>query len=100
MVSLTLCINVGPDDNLYPIPALCIQNVHGLVLEFTRRSHLGTDILLAGGVFLSDRLPLHSTGQVKGQYRKGNLIAQFGPDIALPDLRHEIAKYDRRGSDA
>jgi hypothetical protein len=27
----------------------------------------------------------------RGQYRKRNLIAQFGPDIALPDLRHEIA---------
>jgi hypothetical protein len=33
----------------------------------------------------------------KGQYRKGNLIAQFGPDIALPDLRHEIAQCERRG---
>jgi hypothetical protein len=30
-----------------------------------------------------------------GQYRKDNLIAQFGPDIALPDLRHEIAKCER-----
>ncbi len=26
-----------------------------------------------------------------GQYRKANLIARFGADIALPDLRHEIA---------
>jgi hypothetical protein len=26
-----------------------------------------------------------------GQYRKEKLIVQFGPEIALPDLRHEIA---------
>lgn len=32
-----------------------------------------------------------------GRYRKKKLIAQFGPDIALPDLRHEIAKCERRG---
>jgi hypothetical protein len=32
-----------------------------------------------------------------GQYRKQNLIAQFGSDIPLPDLRHEIAKCERRG---
>jgi hypothetical protein len=32
-----------------------------------------------------------------GQYRKDSLIEQFGPDIALPDLRHEIAKCERRG---
>jgi hypothetical protein len=30
-----------------------------------------------------------------GQYRKESLIAQFGPDIALPDLRHEIANCER-----
>ena len=30
-----------------------------------------------------------------GQYRKENLLAQFGPDIALPDLRHEIARCER-----
>jgi hypothetical protein len=35
--------------------------------------------------------------RVPRQYHKGNLITQFGPDIALPDLRHEIAKCDRRG---
>ena len=29
-----------------------------------------------------------------GQYRKEKLIAQFGPDKALPDLRHEIAKCE------
>ena len=33
-----------------------------------------------------------------GQYHKVNLIAQFGPDIALPDLRHEIAKCERHGN--
>ncbi len=33
----------------------------------------------------------------KGQYRKSALIARFGADIALPDLRHEIAQCDRRG---
>ena len=30
-----------------------------------------------------------------GQYRKENLLAHFGPDIALPDLRHEIARCER-----
>ena len=30
-----------------------------------------------------------------GQYRKENLITQFGPDIVLPDLRHEIARCER-----
>jgi hypothetical protein len=32
-----------------------------------------------------------------GQYRKQTLIAQYGPDIVLPDLRHEIAQCERRG---
>jgi hypothetical protein len=32
-----------------------------------------------------------------GQYHKEILIAQFGPDIALPDLRHEIARCERDG---
>jgi hypothetical protein len=32
-----------------------------------------------------------------GQYQKQTLIETFGPDISLPDLRHEIAKCDRRG---
>lgn len=32
-----------------------------------------------------------------GQYRTENLVAQFGPNIALPDLRHEIARCERRG---
>jgi hypothetical protein len=34
------------------------------------------------------RLACEKCGRM-GQYRKENLIAQFGPDIALPDLRHE-----------
>jgi hypothetical protein len=33
-----------------------------------------------------------------GRYRKQTLIAQYGPDILLPDLRHEIAKCERRGA--
>jgi hypothetical protein len=28
----------------------------------------------------------------KGQYRKETLIAQYGPDVTMPDLRHLIAK--------
>ena len=32
-----------------------------------------------------------------GQCRKENLIAQFGPDIPLPDLRVEIARCEREG---
>jgi hypothetical protein len=32
-----------------------------------------------------------------GRYRKAALIEQFGAEIALPDLRHEIAKCERRG---
>ncbi len=31
-----------------------------------------------------------------GQYRKQSLIERFGTEIALPDLRHEIAKCERR----
>ena len=33
----------------------------------------------------------------KGHYRKQNLIARYGADIRLPDLREEIAKCDRHG---
>ncbi len=32
-----------------------------------------------------------------GQYCKENLIVCFSADIALPDLRHEIAQCERRG---
>ena len=32
-----------------------------------------------------------------GQYPKQKLIAQYGADIRLPDLREEIAQCERRG---
>ena len=32
-----------------------------------------------------------------GQYRKENLIARYGADIRLPDLREEITKCPRQG---
>ena len=32
-----------------------------------------------------------------GQYRKQNLVERFGSNIPLPELRHEIAKRERRG---
>ena len=31
-----------------------------------------------------------------GQYRVDKLIERFGPDIALPDLRHKLAQCSRR----
>jgi hypothetical protein len=31
-----------------------------------------------------------------GQYRIDKLIERYGPDIALPDLRHELAQCPRR----
>jgi hypothetical protein len=31
-----------------------------------------------------------------GQYRINGLLDQYGPDIALPDLRHELAHCPRR----
>ena len=34
----------------------------------------------------------------RAQYRTDRLLERFGPDIALPDLRHELAQYPRRGS--
>src|SRR5215475_8955500 len=33
----------------------------------------------------------------KGPYPKQSLIERFGPDIPLPDLRHEIAQCERHG---
>jgi hypothetical protein len=30
-----------------------------------------------------------------GRYRKEHLIARFGGDVTLPDLRHEIAQCER-----
>jgi protein tyrosine/serine phosphatase len=32
-----------------------------------------------------------------GQYRKANLVARYGADIRLPDLREEIAQCERLG---
>jgi hypothetical protein len=37
------------------------------------------------------RLSCEKCGRA-GQYRKSNLIAHYGADIRLPDLREEIAK--------
>jgi hypothetical protein len=34
----------------------------------------------------------------QGQYRIANLIERYGPDIAMPDLRHELAQCPRRTS--
>jgi hypothetical protein len=31
-----------------------------------------------------------------GRYRIDRLIERFGPDMALPDLRHELAQCPRR----
>jgi hypothetical protein len=33
-----------------------------------------------------------------GQYRVDGLLERFGPEIALPDLQHELAQCPRRGS--
>src|SRR5215813_11941904 len=32
----------------------------------------------------------------RGQYRIDRLLEQYGPDIAMPDLRHELAQYPHR----
>jgi hypothetical protein len=32
----------------------------------------------------------------RGQYRTDRLLEQYGPDIAMPDLRHELAQCPRR----
>jgi hypothetical protein len=42
------------------------------------------------------RLACEKCGRA-GQYRKENLIARFGADIRLPDLREEISKCPRHG---
>jgi hypothetical protein len=34
----------------------------------------------------------------RGQYRIDRLIQRFGPDVAVPDLRHELAQCPRRRS--
>ena len=31
-----------------------------------------------------------------GQYRRDNLIVEYGGDVTMPDLRHLIAKCPRR----
>jgi hypothetical protein len=31
----------------------------------------------------------------RGQYRVDRLLERFGPDIAMPDLRHELAQCTR-----
>lgn len=41
------------------------------------------------------RLACDRCGRI-GQYHKENLIEQFGGDIVLPDLHHEIARCERR----
>ena len=32
----------------------------------------------------------------RGQYRADRLLEQYGPDIAMPDLRHELAQCPYR----
>jgi hypothetical protein len=32
-----------------------------------------------------------------GQYHVDKLLEQYGPDIAMPDLRHELAQCPHRG---
>jgi hypothetical protein len=32
----------------------------------------------------------------RGQYRIGRLLEQYGRDIAMPDLRHELARCPHR----
>jgi hypothetical protein len=57
---------------------------------------------MTGSLILADhpgdlvRLACDKCGRA-GQYRKEKLVARFGADIALPDLRHEIAQCERRG---
>jgi hypothetical protein len=34
----------------------------------------------------------------RGQYRVNKLLERFGPDIAMPDLRHELARCPHRHS--
>jgi hypothetical protein len=41
------------------------------------------------------RLACHDCDR-KGQYRKSMLIAKFGPDAQLPELRHQIAACPRQ----
>jgi hypothetical protein len=43
------------------------------------------------------RLACEACGR-RGLYRIDRLLARYGPAIALPDLRHELAGCPRRGS--
>jgi hypothetical protein len=57
---------------------------------------------MTGSLKLSDypgdmvRFVCESCGRA-GQYRKTYLVHEYGADIPLPDLRHQIAKCERRG---
>ena len=41
------------------------------------------------------RLVCHKCGR-RGQYRIDRLLEQYGPDIAIPDLRHKLAQCPHR----
>jgi hypothetical protein len=41
------------------------------------------------------RLVCHKCGR-RGQYRIDRLLERYGPDIAMPDLRHELAQRRHR----
>jgi hypothetical protein len=43
------------------------------------------------------RLDCISCGR-RGQYRVDRLLERFSPDIALPDLQHELTQCPRRDS--
>lgn len=43
------------------------------------------------------RLACHGCERA-GQYPKAVLVARYGPDALLPDLRHQLAQCPRRGS--
>jgi hypothetical protein len=42
------------------------------------------------------RLACEECGR-SGQYRKATLIERFGHGVSLPDLRHLLARCERRG---
>ena len=33
-----------------------------------------------------------------GRYRRATLLERYGPDMALPELRHELAQCSRRNN--
>jgi hypothetical protein len=54
---------------------------------------------MTGSLLLRDypvRLSCPKCGRA-GQYRKEKLIERYGADMALPDLREEVAQCERRG---